>query len=137
MKAVYSWDNDKHLDTINLVDDDYQLEPNETFTKPDDGLYEPISWTGSTWVGVSKEEWEAAHPATPAEPSEGDQALNLLGQQIAKMQQQQTTLMQSVNALGQMVAKATASSAAQPAGSQSAAPAQSAASAQTSAQAQA
>lgn len=136
-KAVYSWDKDNHFDTIKLVEDDYQLASNETFVKPEDGLYEPITWNGSTWVGTAKEDWEAAHPATPAEPSEGNQALNLLGQQIAKMQQQQTTLMQSVNELGQMVAKATASSAAQPAGSQSAAPAQSAASAQTSAQAQA
>lgn len=69
MKAVYSWDKDNHLDTINLVEDDYQLAPSETFTKPEDGLYEPISWTGSAWVGVSKEEWEAKHPQQPIEPT--------------------------------------------------------------------
>lgn len=108
MKAVYSWDKDKHLDTINLVDDDYQLEPNETFTKPDDGLYEPISWTGSTWVGVSKEEWEAAHPQHAVEPSAGEQALNALGLQVASLITENKQLKQSVNVLGLQVAQAIA-----------------------------
>ncbi|NMV55798.1 hypothetical protein FOL85_03615 [Lactobacillus reuteri] len=48
------------------------------------------------------------HPeaSQPTEPDNSDQAVNLLGQQIAKMQQQQTTMMQSINALGQLLAKA-------------------------------
>ncbi|NMV60676.1 hypothetical protein FOL80_10095 [Lactobacillus reuteri] len=48
------------------------------------------------------------HPeaSQPAEPDKGDQTVNLLGQQIAKMQQQQTTMMQSINTLGQLLAKA-------------------------------
>lgn len=68
-KAVYSWDKDNHFDTIKLVEDDYQLASNETFVKPEDGLYEPITWNGSTWVGVSKEEWETKHPQNPIEPT--------------------------------------------------------------------
>lgn len=103
-KAVYSWDKDNHFDTIKLVEDDYQLASNETFVKPEDGLYEPITWNGSTWVGTAKEDWEAAHPATPAEPSEGDQALNALGLQIAGIQKAQEATAQALNALGLQLA---------------------------------
>lgn len=106
MKAVYSWDKDNHLDTINLVEDDYQLAPSETFTKPEDGLYEPISWTGSAWVGVSKEEWEAAQPQRTVEPSAGEQALNALGLQIAQVQKTQAAQSQATNALGLQLAAA-------------------------------
>lgn len=150
MKAVYRADAVNHVFvSSDLVPDDYVLQTNESFENPS-GKLEPAKLSGATWVDATQEEHQAyldamqqdylrQHPeaSQPTEPDKGDQAVNLLGQQIAKMQQQQTTLMQSVNELGQMVAKATASSAAQPAGSQSAAPAQSAASAQTSAQAQA
>ncbi|VTX87158.1 Uncharacterised protein [Limosilactobacillus oris] len=48
-----------------------------------------------------------AQPSQPAD-DKGDQALNLLGQQLAQVQAQQATLANSVNALGQMVAKAQA-----------------------------
>lgn len=106
MKAVYSWDKDNHLDTIKLVEDDYQLAPSETFTKPENGLYEPISWTGSAWVGVSKEEWEAAQPQTTVEPSAGEQALNALGLQIAQVQKTQAAQSQAINALGLQLAAA-------------------------------
>lgn len=105
MKAVYSWDKDNHLDTINLVEDDYQLAPSETFTKPEDGLYEPISWTGSAWVGVSKEEWEAKHPRKPVEPSADAKVMNTMGIQIANLTKQNQSLSQTVNALGLQIAK--------------------------------
>lgn len=148
MKAVYRADAVSHaFVSSDLVPDDYALKANETFENPS-GKVAPAKLQGAGWVDATSEEHEAylkqqeeeflaQYPTQAPQPDRGDQALNLLGQQIAKMQQQQTTLMQSVNALGQMVAKATASSASQPANSQSAAPAQSAASAQTSAQAQA
>lgn len=150
MKAVYRADAVSHaFVSSDLVPDNYVLQANESFENPS-GKVTPAKLSGTTWLDATSEEHQeyldqmqkdflAQHPeaSQPTEPDKGDQAVNLLGQQIAKMQQQQTTLMQSVNALGQMVAKATASSAAQPANSQSAAPAQSAASAQTSAQAQA
>lgn len=148
MKAVYRADAVNHIFvSSDLVPDDYVLKANESFENPT-GKVSPAKLQGAGWVDATPEEHEAylkqqeeeflaQHPTQVQQPDRGDQALNLLGQQIAKMQQQQTTLMQSVNAVGQTVAKATVSSAAQPANSQSAAPAQSAASAQTSAQAQA
>lgn len=88
-KAVYTWDSDNHLDKIKLVNDDYKLEGNETFTKPEDGLYEPITHTGvypnDTWSGVTKEEWEAAQPKIDVQPSP-QQVLNAqLTTQLAQL----------------------------------------------------
>lgn len=92
------------------------LKANQTFTKPEDGLYQPMKFNGATWIGTPKEEWEKAHPVEVpvAKPDKGVQAVNLLGKQIAKMQQQQATMAQSINALGQLVAKAQTPAAQQP-----------------------
>ncbi|MCH5385310.1 hypothetical protein DKZ23_11135, partial [Limosilactobacillus reuteri] len=90
------------------------LKENETFENPT-GKLEPAKLSGTTWVDATQEEHQAyldamqqdylrQHQST--EPDKSDQAVNLLGQQIAKVQQQQTIMMQSINALGQLVAKA-------------------------------
>lgn len=51
-----------------LVDDDnYVVQAGETEIKPVDGLYEPVTWTGTTWVGTDKEVWQAAQDAKQAE----------------------------------------------------------------------
>lgn len=117
MKAVYRADAVSHaFVSSDLVPDDYVLKANETFENPS-GKVTPAKLQGAGWVDATPEEHEAylkqqeeeflaQHPTQVQQPDRGDQALNLLGQQIAKMQQQQTTLMQSVNALGQLVAKA-------------------------------
>lgn len=54
-----------------VVDQDYKLSDGETFIGPSDGLFEPIRFDLATqvWVGVSKEEWEAAHPAPAPKPT--------------------------------------------------------------------
>lgn len=142
MKGVYRADAKTHIFvSSDIVPDDYVLKTNESFENPT-GKVTPAKLQGAGWVDATPEEHEAylkqqeeeflaQHPTQAPQPDKGDQALNVLGQQIAKMQQQQATLMQSVNALGQMVAKATVSSdtqpetSAQPAGNQSATPAQS------------
>lgn len=142
MKGVYRADAKTHIFvSSDIVPDDYVLKANESFENPT-GKVSPAKLQGAGWVDATPEEHEAylkqqeeeflaQHPTQAPQPDKGDQALNVLGQQIAKMQQQQATLMQSVNTLGQMVAKVTAPSAtqpetsAQPVGSQSAAPAQS------------
>lgn len=148
MKGVYRADAKTHIFvSSDIVPDDYVLKANESFENPT-GKVSPAKLQGAGWVDATSEEHEAylkqqeeeflaQHPTQAPQPDKGDQALNVLGQQIAKMQQQQTTmqqqqatLMQSVNALGQMVAKVAMPSAtqpeapAQPADSQSAAPAQ-------------
>lgn len=102
--------------------DDYQLKSNESFDSPNN-LQSPQKLTPTGWVRATDEERKAylearqkafltEHPqfAQPGQPADdkGDQALNLLGQQLAQVQAQQATLTKSVNALGQMVAKAQA-----------------------------
>ncbi len=88
----------------------YTLQANETFKKPQDGLYDK-SWNGSDWVGISAEEWSKKHPAKPAKPTPQQTAMTALGQQvgslIAENQSLKTQLeksTQATQALGQLVA---------------------------------
>lgn len=99
--------------------DSYQLKPNESFDNPS-GLQGPVKLTATGWIAATDEEhksyleaqqkdWLAQHPQpNQSADDKGDKALNLLGQQLAQVQAQQATLASSVNALGQMVAKAQA-----------------------------
>lgn len=64
MKAIYRFDANQVFLGSNIVEDNYTLKPNETFVKPTDGLYEPIKWNGTAWVGTSKEDYEKAHPTS-------------------------------------------------------------------------
>ena len=123
MKMVY------YADPVTLTSmgarpepDGYQLKSNESFDNPS-GLQVPPKLTVTGWVAATDEEHKAyleaqqkkflaenpqfAQPSQPAD-DKGDKALNLLGQQLAKVEAQQATLTKSVNALGQMVAKAQA-----------------------------
>ena len=117
MKGVYRADAKTHVFvSSDIVPDDYVLKANESFDNPT-GKVSPAKLQGMEWIDATPEEHEAylkqqqeeylaSHPAPVQQPDKGDQAVNLLGQQIAKMQQQQTTMMQSINALGQLFAKA-------------------------------
>lgn len=119
MKAVYRADAQTHIFvSSDIVPDDYVLKANETFENPT-GKSEPAKLSGTTWLDATSEEHQAyldemqaeyaqQHPELnqPTEPDKSDQAINLLGQQIAKMQATQATMAQSINALGQLVAKA-------------------------------
>lgn len=125
MKGLYRADAvNRTLVSSDAVADDYQLKDNETFEDPS-GKLSPakLTATGGPWIDATEEEHQAymeaqrkkflaenpqfAHPSQPAD-DKGDKALNLLGQQLAKVEAQQATLVSSVNALGQMVAKAQA-----------------------------
>lgn len=123
MKGLYRADAvNRTFVSSDVVADDYQLKDNETFEDPS-GKLSPAKLTaqGGPWIDATEEEhqaymeaqrkaWAAQYPGAlqPQEPDKGDQALNLLGQQLAKVEAQQATLTKSVNALGQMVAKAQA-----------------------------
>ena len=123
MKMVY------YADTVTQIytgarpePDGYQLKSNESFDNPS-GLQVPPKLTATGWVAATDEERKAyleaqqkkflaenpqfTQPSQPVD-DKGDKALNLLGQQLAQVQAQQATLASSVNALGQMVAKAQA-----------------------------
>lgn len=119
MKSIYRADPVKSIFiSSDLVSDDYVLKANESFENPS-GKVTPAKLSGTTWLDATQEEHDAymaemqaeclrqqPEAGQPAEPGKSDQALNLLGQQITKMQQQQMTMAQSINALGQLVAKA-------------------------------
>lgn len=84
-KAVYSWDKDNIFDSIKIVDDDYELAANETFDKPEDGLYEPIKRKDDKWVGTPKEEWEANQPKVDVKPTAQQQTNAKLSLQLAQL----------------------------------------------------
>ena len=89
MKAIYTWNADNHFVGIKMVEDDYALQDKETFTKPKDGLYEPISHQGTypsdTWVGTPKEVWEANQPKIEIKPTAQQQLNAATNLQIAQL----------------------------------------------------
>ena len=89
MKLVYTWDSDNHFDKIKQVDDDHELTGNETFTKPESGLYEPRTHQGTypndTWIGTPKEVWEANQPKVDVQPSPQQKLNATLTTQMAQL----------------------------------------------------
>ncbi len=85
-KAVYLMDANKHFSGIKLVDDDYQVQTNETLVKPQDGLYEPITWTGTGWTGTDKETWEANLPKVNVKPTKSEKLLMAQQANITQLQ---------------------------------------------------
>lgn len=85
-KAVYLIDANNHFSGIKLVDDDHQLQTNETFVKPEDGLYEPITWNGTGWIGTDKATWEANQPKVTVKPTKSEQLLMVQQANIAQLQ---------------------------------------------------
>lgn len=69
--VVYEFDpTQNNLFTgVNMIPQGAVLAANQTFVKPADGLYQPMRFNGTTWIGTPKEEWEAAHPAPEQKPS--------------------------------------------------------------------
>lgn len=96
MKIVYKYDNDHVWLDKCIVNDDYQLQKYETWIKPTDGLYEPIKFDPDSqkWIGTDKDvfltahqkEYDAylkKHPEEAPQPSNEQQAITALAQQIA------------------------------------------------------
>lgn len=71
---TYEIKADQSLGLITRHPQGYTLQANETFTKPVDGLYEP-KWNGSTWVGISAEEYFKQHPVAPTKPTQSQVAM--------------------------------------------------------------
>lgn len=95
---TYGINDDKSLGAIIRHPQGYVLQANETFTKPADGLYEP-KWNGSTWVGISAEEYLKKHPVAPIKPS--DQQKVTMAQQ-ADITQLQKMVMSQQSTMTQM-----------------------------------
>lgn len=117
-KTVYICDGkDGVFGSTKFVDDGYQLAANESFEMPPRGLYEP-RLVNHQWQGLTEEQLKAKYPERfpSAKPSPAVEAMNALGQQLVQvkansdktsksLEQKVDDLTQSVNMLGQMIAK--------------------------------
>lgn len=64
MKQVFYYDEtSKQLTHVGIVSDTADLPVNATFVQPQSGLFDPLTWTGTDWVGVSQAEWKNNQPA--------------------------------------------------------------------------
>lgn len=89
MKIVFSLENGKMLS--NLVDEDYVLKENETFQKPEDGIYQPFSFKNGVITGATKEEFENTVQLQSSNgPKSGNELVADLAQQLASTQIAQT-----------------------------------------------
>lgn len=95
-KVVYMYDyTSREFKGSKIIDDDnYVAQAGETEINPTDGLYVPVTWNGTTWIGTDQAVWQAAqeaeqsemlkeHPELAPQPSNEQQALTALAQQIA------------------------------------------------------
>lgn len=77
---VTSEETDEITKETIMVYEDVQLEEIEIFDypeeyteiKPEDGLYQPIFFDGTKWIGTKKEDWEASNP-----PEDVDVGVNI------------------------------------------------------------
>lgn len=110
-QVIYLFDRTKHNLFMypTLLEDGQAMPDNATDVVCPNGLFEPcFDETDKKWVGISQEEWEAKHPQQPAQPTDGAQAMNALGLQVAQLTAENNQLKQSINQLGLQVAKAIA-----------------------------
>lgn len=106
-RYAYAWNSEMKFSGFKQVNDDYQLQSNETFKRPKDGLYDG-TWNGDDWVGITREEWEAKQPKEPVEPSAEQQMIATLGQQQAKTDANVKQMQQMIAMLGNQMASADA-----------------------------
>lgn len=88
--------NNQYTDPV-MIPEGQVLAANQTFVKPKDGLYWPIRFNGTEWIGITKEEWEAAHPAPKMEPSASQIAQANTLKDVAQLQVAHTS-QQKLNA---------------------------------------
>ena len=98
-KVVYMYDQtSREFKGSKLVDDNYVVQAGETEIKPDNGLYEPVTWNGTTWLGTDKVVWQSAqdaanaeyikeHPELAPQPTTDQQMIMAQAQQLSTMQQ--------------------------------------------------
>lgn len=93
-KILYYWD--KQTDEFDhseffMTDDELPnpLPENATLVAPTDGLYEPITWDGTTWIGTDKETWAANCPLPNPLPTEQDKKNASILLEIAQNKKEQ------------------------------------------------
>ncbi|QRA38777.1 hypothetical protein JMO19_10605 [Lactiplantibacillus plantarum] len=94
MTILYFYDDNKAYDHSQVYIDDTQvpnpLPANATTVAPEQGLYGIPKWTGTTWIGITREEWLAQQPAaTPVAPTTDQRFQSQLALQMATLQKNQ------------------------------------------------
>ena len=94
MTILYFYDDNKAYDHSQVYIDDAQvpnpLPANATTVAPEQGLYGTPKWTGTTWVGITRDEWLAQQPAaTPVAPTTDQKFQAQLALQMATLQKNQ------------------------------------------------
>lgn len=97
--AAYRFDtaNNNIFAGIDLIPQGSVLATNQTFVKPEDGLYQPMRFNGTIWIGTPKEEWEKSHPAQVVKPTVKQQQNALTMVDIAQLKASYAT-QQKLNA---------------------------------------
>lgn len=87
VKVIYFYDaTTKQFDHSELVDSSVTIPANATDIRPADGLYTPLTFTGTEWTGSTREAWLAAQPAPVAPTPTAEQlAIAALTQQVVKL----------------------------------------------------
>ena len=111
-KVVYMYDQtSREFKGSKLIDDDnYVAQAGETEIKPTDGLYEPVTWTGTDWIGTDKAVWQAAqdakqseilkeHPELAPQPTSAEKQLSELIKVNAQQAELNAQLIKQVAAL--------------------------------------
>ena len=92
MKGIYLYDeNTKKFIGSDVIEKGEEMPANATEVAPlnedGTGMYDP-KWDGEKWVGKSYEEWAKENPTEAHEPSDIEQALTKLSEQLAEEQEQ-------------------------------------------------
>lgn len=85
--------------TPKLIDTDYFDTEQYTDIQPPNGLYEPIHFNGSEWVGVSQKEWLENQPEeekTEVIPDKKDEIIADLSIQLLEAQNTISTIQDDV-----------------------------------------
>ena len=80
---VYMYNADGYSTGYKDMSDAYQPKAGETLIQPDQSLHSP-KFDGTTWAGLTKEEYDKQHPPKPSELAELKNAVNQLGLIMAK-----------------------------------------------------
>lgn len=69
--VVWEFNPDKNNEFtgVAMIPEGAVLKANQTFVKPKDGLYQPMRFNGTEWIGTPQEEWEKANPVPEQKPS--------------------------------------------------------------------
>lgn len=107
-KQIYLYDGNGVFAGSQMIDNDTEMPANSTDIAPASGLYQPATFDGTQWVGVSREDWLASNPDDiPNYPTSQDKIIASLTAQTADAIQQAQLAQKANAALTEKVADLT------------------------------